>query len=118
MSTVYKISGDKIKSPPIPGEIETYNVTYSGRTADGNMKLEFIAKKRKLIIRYPAISGEDMRQLEKLLYDGPLFFEVEFPDGNGQQTMTAYVGALKKIPARHDNGVWHWKDLEISLIEQ
>jgi len=113
----YYINGVQIKSPPMNISIEKYNITNAGRTADGNMKMDFIAQKRKFILNYPVISTQEVELIESLIYTPNLFFEFTYTEDNIVKSATVYTGALKKIPAWHDY-VWYWKDYEVHLIEQ
>lgn len=114
---IYKIGGVEIKSPPNGIEIEKYNVTNSGRTADAAMKIEFIAKKRKFILFYPVISTKEVKLIESLIDTKNMFFDFEYVEDGVQKRAVVYTGPLKKTPAWNDD-VWYWKDFEVHLIEQ
>lgn len=114
----YKINGTVIKSPPIPCDIEKYNITNAGRTGDGQMKLELIAKKRKFILRYPVMSAPEKKVIESLIDSSSLFFNFEYIEDNIKKSAKCYVGAMKWTPAWHDHGYWYWRDIELSFIEQ
>lgn len=114
---LYKINGVTIKSPPNGIEIEKYNLTKAERTADGKMKMELIAKKRKFILKYPVISTQEVNLIEKLIDSNEMFFNFEYEEDNVKKNARVYTGGLKKLPAWRDS-VWYWQDYEVHLIEQ
>lgn len=118
MNTNYKIDNTVIKSPTSFG-VEKYRLTKSGRLACGDMTMEYLdhSKKRKFQFGYSVLSGIWVTTIESLIYDGPVFFTLEFPENGVQKTAMVYSGAIKKDRFRCD-GVWYWKDVSFALIEQ
>lgn len=117
-----KINGIKVKTP-MEQSIEHYNITNSDRTASGLMIMEFIAKKTKLILKWPVLKGADLRQIRDLIDTTEMFFDVTYFDEDGvEHTITAYMGNQTydkyRISAQHPNAGWYWKDVEIHLIER
>lgn len=105
---------------PTPSKfaIERYNLTKSGRVISGNMTMELIAKKRKFVFEYKAISGVDMQAILDVLDTNDMFMSMTYKDANGvAKSATVYVGALPSTQFRTD-GTWTWTDFNFSLIEQ
>lgn len=115
---VYRISGVAIKAPPMGISIEKYNITNAARSADGKMKMDLIAKKRKFILKYEALSSQEVNLIESLVDSDAMFFDFEYPEDGVQKRATVYNGPIKKEPAWSDDWVWYWKDYELHLIEQ
>lgn len=111
-----KIDGVQIKTPS-DTEIERYNLTKSGRVANGSMTMELVAKKRKLLLTYEVLSGAEMKQILDLIDTNKMFFTVEWEDYDGWKSMTAYVGAIPSKYFRRRMG-WYWKNVNFSLIER
>lgn len=111
-----KINGIQIKEPMFP-DIESYNLTKSGRTADGTMVIDLVAKKRKLLFSYPVLAGDDLQQILDLIDGNEMFFEVEWMDNNKVQKATMYVGSIKKTKFRTGSR-WYWKNVTFNFIEK
>lgn len=111
-----KINGVPIKNPT-DLKRSTYNLTKSGRNADGRMSMDIIARKITLEITYAVLSEEDMDLITSLIDNGSAFFRVDHLYHNKYETFTAYAGAIGSTHFRHDLG-WYWKDVTFSLIEQ
>ncbi len=115
-----QINDQKIKTPH-ETTIERYNLTKAGRTADGKMHMDLVAKKRTLQLRYNVIAEKDLNHLLGLLDTEEMFFEVKYTEGQEQKTMTAYVGAIPSRVHRREKmhkGQWIWTDVEFSIIER
>lgn len=117
-----KVNGVKIKEPKALN-ITRYKLTKSGRVANGDMTMDLVAKKFKLILSYEVISGRDFQKIIDLVDGTKMFFEVQFTDIVGQiKTITCYCGDIPYDKFRHgyDNGLdgYYWRNVEISLIER
>jgi hypothetical protein len=117
-----KINGAQIKTPK-EQSIEHYNITTSNRTASGLMTMEFIAKKTKLILKWPIIKGSELSYIKSLVDTTTMFFDVTYFDEDGiEHTMTAYMGDFnydkERFSAQHANAGWYWKSVELHLIER
>lgn len=111
-----RINGVKIKTPK-DAILRRYNLTKSGRVASGLMKMDLVAKKRKLEISYEIISGKDMQTILDLIDGNNMFFEVSYETPQGSGIMTCYVGEIPTKYYRRKSG-WYWTDVQFSLIEQ
>lgn len=115
------LDGIYIKQPTNENfQMNTYNLTKSGRVASGKMKMDFIAKKRKFEFSYEVISGKDMQQILDIIDTPKMFFPIEYTDTTDglRKTATVYVGEINKVPFRTDQFGWYWKDVKFNLIEQ
>lgn len=109
---------DVIIKEPDTMDFEDYTLTKSGRVASGLMKADIIASKRKFNLMYAVLSGNELKKIRDLLFgSNKFFFTLSYIENNEEKTATVYPGALKRRKFRTD-GVWYWKDVEISLIEQ
>jgi hypothetical protein len=114
------INNVQIKTPGA-FQISTYNLTTPGRLGDGVMVLDFIAKKKKLFLKYPAITGAELKVILQQIDTNNMFFSVKYYDTEGvQKTITCYVGEIPaKLHSRAYVGDQHiWKDVDFNLIEQ
>lgn len=102
-------------------QISTYNLTTPGRLSRGLMVLDFIAKKKKLFLKYDAISGRDLKVILDQIDTDDMFFTVKYYDTYGTlQTKTMYVGEIPAVlhmrPSLGDDHIW--KDVGFNLIER
>lgn len=115
------INGTKIKTPTALN-IETYNLTKSGRTASGLMTMDLVAKKAKLNLTYEVLSGDDLKTILSLIDGTQMFFTVKYPDEDGvEKTITCYAGAIPRDRFRGSSrpgDSWYWKNVNFALIEQ
>jgi hypothetical protein len=112
-----KINGFLIRVPSDCG-IQKFKITKSKRIANGDMKMDLVAKKRKILITYDVISGPELKAIENILYGDDVFFTAEFFDGEEEpETMVVYAGDIDYKRFRTD-GIWYWKDLTFNLIQQ
>ena len=116
MAQVLKLGGVTIKQPT-SFDIEEYNLTKAGRTTDGLMHLDFIAKKYKFLFSYDVLAGNDLTTIRNIISGANMFFLIEYKENNVNKSATVYVGAIHKRQFRTD-GVWYWKDVAFDLIEQ
>lgn len=111
-----KFNGELIKEP-IDFEVQRFKLTKSGRLASGRMTMEIKAKKRKLLFKYPVLSGPDLELIASYVDGDMPFFKVTYLENDKEQTITVYSGALSYRKFRTD-GKWYWKDVSFDLIEQ
>ena len=113
---MYRISGVKIKKP-LHFSIEHYNITDAKRNAAGTMNMDLIAKKRKFILVYPELSGEEVEHILSLIDTNKVMFPFEYPDNGVIKTAIVYSGAITRKLHRNDMG-WYWVDVSFNLIER
>lgn len=108
----------QIKSP-LTGNftIERYNLTKSGRLASGLMVMDLIAKKRKFLFRYPAITARDMNTILDLIDGTTMFFSLSYWENNVIKYATCYVGHIPSTIHRTGEN-WVWTDVDFDLIER
>lgn len=116
------IDGTDIKIPndPTGFRMSRYEISDGGRTADGTMTKDVIAKKHKIFLSYNVISGEDLRTiLDLIYYTNDAFFTVRIDEDNGTQEYVMYVGEISKTFFRK-GGIsgWYYKDFAFNLIEK
>jgi len=119
MAQLITLNGVEIKQPK-PGDfgIEKYKLTKAGRSADGTMHLDLIAKKKKFTLKYEILKGSDLKTIADIVDGDTMFFDITYLDDNGTaQTKTVYAGALKYTNFRSTQG-WYWVDIQVDLIEQ
>lgn len=116
MAQLLTLNGTTIKKPNNFG-IEKYNLTKAGRTADGTMHLELIAKKRKFTLSYEVLRGTELEVILGIIDGTSVFFTLTYVENNVTKTATVYSGAIKSTQFRTD-GPWYWKDVTFDLIEQ
>ncbi len=115
---MFKINGRRIKSPMMDNfEIEHYNITKADRNAEGEMIMEFIAKKRKFLITYPIISKQEIEIIMNEIDTNKMFFRFEYPDNGDIKVATVYAGPIRRTRHRSHMG-WYWKDVSFNLIER
>lgn len=114
-----KVDGVTIKNPT-EFSIERYNITKAGRVASGKMVMDLVAKKRKFLLRYAAISGKDLNTILSAIDTNNMFMTFEYVENGVTKTATVYVGhipsVLHRMAASGDH--WYWKDVNFDLIEQ
>lgn len=113
---IIKINGVQIKNPT-SWDVEEYKLTKAGRVASGKMVMDVVAKKRKFNLSYDVLSGKDLEMIRNILYSDDSFYTLEYEDNGQIRSAIVYVGAITRKRFRTD-GVWYWKDVQFSLIEQ
>lgn len=113
---VIMVSGKEIKKPK-KFSVSSYNLTKSGRVANGNMTMELVAKKRKLFLEYPVLDSSEIEFILNLIDGDKMFFTVAYTENNEAKTMTAYVGEISRTYVR-DGSLWYWKDVVFNFIER
>ena len=119
MVQVITLAGQTIKQPK-PGDfgIEKYKLTQAGRTIDGTMHMDLVAKKKKFTLKYDILKGADLKTIADIVDGDTMFFAITYYDNNGTaQSKTVYSGALKYTNNRSNQG-WYWTDIQVDLIEQ
>jgi hypothetical protein len=116
MASQIKLNGQVIKAPSA-FSIERYNITKSNRLASGTMVMDLIAKKRKFLLQYTVLGGEDLSLLLSIIDTSAMFFSIEYFEADSMCTKTVYCGPIKYTRFRTDAG-WYWKDVSFDLIEQ
>lgn len=110
------VDGVKFKEPTSI-EFQSYNLTKAGRTTDGTMHLDLVAKKRKLLVYYEVIESTDKKIIEDILDGKNMFMQVQYTQDNVRKSALCYVGELKSKPAIKGK-IWKYPDYEFHLIEQ
>lgn len=113
---MYSINNTKIKTP-FPFDVERYNVTEAVRIASGDMQMDLLAKKRKFLLVYSALSGNEYDHLRSLIDTDEVFFTFGYEDNGRQESAEVYAGPIKARLARNHMG-WYWKDITVNLIER
>ena len=119
MAQLITLAGTTIKALD-PGNfgIEKYKLTEAGRTSDGTMHIDLIAKKKKYTFKYDVLSGNDLKTIADIVDGDTMFFEITYIDDNGTQgSATVYSGALKYNSFRSDQG-YYWRDVTFDLIQK
>jgi hypothetical protein len=119
MAQVITLAGVTIKQPDVGNfGIEKYKLTKSGRTADGAMQMDLVAKKKKFTFKYDVLSGSELKTIADIIDGDIMFFEITYLDDNGTLgSATVYSGALKYYNFRSDQG-YYWKEVSFDVIEQ
>ncbi len=92
------------------------------RTADGTLKRDRLAVKRKIEVFYAFITPEELKTVLQAI--SPVFFPVVYIDpqddgDDGIKTGTFYAGDRTVAAVSFADGqITHWKDLKFSLVEQ
>lgn len=113
---VVSLGGVAIKQPT-DLEIELYDLTKSGRLGSGKMVIDIIAKKRKFNFTYEVLSGAELEKIKSVIDSMNPFVTLVYIENGVQKSAVVYRGALKYRRFRTD-GVWYWKNVTFSLIEQ
>lgn len=114
----FKFNGVQVKNPS-DFNIERYNVTTLTRVASAKMVGELVAKKRKFLFTYNAITASDLQVILDAIWEtNSLFFPLEYMENNVTKVAVVYAGAI--LSQLHNAAVsdWVWKNLEFDLIEQ
>lgn len=119
---ILTLGGVAIKQPPKAGfKISKYNITKSGRVADGSMTMELIAKKRKFYFTYDTISGTDLEAILSVIDSDAMFFNITYEENNQVKSAEVYVGEIGQQYFRvadKTTSEWYWKDFTFNLIER
>lgn len=121
---ILKIAGVAIKKPKNNGgfKISKYNVTKSGRVANGDMTMDLVAKKRKFFFSYEVISGKDLEQILSVIDSDAMFFDITYEENGQVKSANVYVGEISqthfRVPDATTPTGWYWKDFTFNLIER
>lgn len=113
---IVKINGTTIKSPP-DWDIERYNITKAERVATGDMSIELIAKKRKFLLGYSSLSGEEFDFIVALVDGEEMLMDLTYEHNGSLLNAVVYCGPIKARKHR-SNGGWVWKNVTFNLIER
>ena len=118
MARLLQLGGITVKTPH-KLKIERYNVTKAGRVASGLMTMDLLAKKVKLVVTYPAISGIELQEILDIIDTDTMFFQVRYKENATIKEITCYTGHIPSEIYRSDNdGYWVWSDVTFGLIQQ
>lgn len=99
-------------------EQEWYKITKAGRVASGKMTMELVCRKRKWVLSYTAITGDDLDVILNLVDADTTFYTLSYPLPNGETaSATVYTGAIKGRFFRNA-GTKLFTDVSFALIEQ
>lgn len=119
---ILKIGGVDIKQPKKENfKISKYNITKSGRVANGDMTMELIAKKRKFFFTYDVISGADLDVILSQIDSNQMFFDITYEENNMVKSANVYVGEIGQQYFRVADKTtreWYWRDFTFNLIER
>lgn len=104
-----------------PAEVKVgrFDLTKSNRTASGRMVMEVVrADIRRVDVVWRYMPDSELQKLLDVLAANKPFFELQYPDVGGQQTMTAYVGDVNTSLWHTVGGVRYWSEVSTSFIEQ
>lgn len=118
---IIKINGATIPRNPSEFSVDVVDLddgSTTTRTADGTLHRDRIAVKRKINMRWNALTWDVLSQLLEAV--SPVFFEVYYPDPmTGQyETKTFYVGDRQAPVAILRNGTIIWEGLTMNFIER
>ena len=116
MAQAITLAGSAIKQPK-DFRIGSFTLTKAGRTADGLMKIDRIAGKKKFYFEYEALRGDDLDTIKDIIEGTTMFFTLTYYDNDVAKSATVYAGALEKTQFRTD-GKWVWKEISFDLIQQ
>lgn len=118
MSASFLINGSE---PPAPKKV-TVNVQdlssgSSGRNADGEMMIDFVASKRKIECEWPSLTSSEMSSLMSLM--SATTFPVTYidPETGASKTITCYKGDRSAPVYWIIGGVVRWEGLKVNFIE-
>lgn len=116
-----KINGQDLPVSPASLKIaimDLDNGETTGRTTDGKLSRDRIARKRQIDITFPYMTWPNLSQILKVVQDE--FIEVTYPDpmSGTIETRTFYVGDREIEFAFVRDGKTWWKELPITLTEQ
>jgi|WetSurMetagenome_2_1015567.scaffolds.fasta_scaffold306357_2 hypothetical protein len=118
ISTLTSTTKVNLREPPDGVQYSDYNITKSGRTADGTMTMDYIAKKHKFEFSYDVISATDLDPVLAIIDDSSnMFFNVYYYEGSTLKSCIMYVGEIQKVPFRK-GPVWYWKTVKFDFIEK
>lgn len=118
MSQLLTLNGIPIKQPDMGNfTINRYVLSNAGRTADGSMQADIIARKRKFNLKWGIIKASDWETILSVLGSGDFFFDFGYVEDDISYVATCYAGDVKATQFRTDSG-WYWTDAQVDFIEQ
>jgi len=116
---ILRLNGIDIKKPKPGGfSIERYKITKAGRLASGMMVMDWIAKKKKFVIQYDVLKGEELQTILDIIDSEDVFFTITYEENGVVKTKTVYSGPITYDLYRSDDHGWYWKNVTFNLIEQ
>lgn len=125
MSVLWKIidPNDRTQDAPFPTPVEvqytlsTLDSDSSGRNQAGKMFRDVVADKRKIQVKWGALSANDCATILQMIDEAT--FSIKFPDAHDGdwRDMTCYVGDRTTPAYRLYQGDWCWTGLSVSFIE-
>ena len=113
---IVKLNDRIIKSPPI-WEVERYKISKAERVASGNMVMDTIARKRKFIVGYTELSGQDLDTILDIIDTDDEFINLEYEENGKMKSAVVYCGPIRAKKYRTNMG-WYWVDISFNLIER
>ncbi|MNH22435.1 hypothetical protein D3C79_822930 [compost metagenome] len=120
---ILSVGGVAIKQPQQGGfKVSRYNITKSGRVANGDMTMELIAKKMKFFFTYEVISGKDLSLILSVIDSSTMFFDITYEHNGMVDSRTVYVGEIGEDYYRVSDPTtpsgWYFKNFTFNLIER
>lgn len=113
----YTLSGTTIKRPS-SFKIEKYKITNAQRLANGDMTADVIAKKRKFTFTYNQITSTELDKILDILWDDTgYFYTFTWVENGKEKSAPVYPGSIPQ-ELHCPVGIWVWKGVSFSLIEQ
>lgn len=117
MPVLRSINGVSGIKEPTDFTVSKYDLTKSGRLANGDMVIELVAKKRKFQFSYAVLSGPQLDLILSAIDTEKMLFEIQYIENNKNLSAIVYRGAVTYRKFRTD-GRWYWKDVTFDLIER
>ena len=117
------VNGVALPTPALQGVTITHNKVWSsdtGRTASGKMVGTIVAVKRKLSIKWPPLTEQQVALIQSAVNnpDNP-FVPVRYRDATGQEvTCTMYFGDPSYTQYSWSEGIRRVLDVTVDAIEQ
>lgn len=108
-------------TPPAPKKVsvsvQDLSSGSSGRNADGQMMIDFVASKRKIECEWPSLTTAEMSQVMQLI--SGVTFSVTYidPETGAAKTITCYKGDRTAPVYWIIDGVVRWDSLKVNFIE-
>ncbi len=117
------VNGVALPTPALQGVTITHNKVWSsntGRTASGNLVGTIVAIKRKLSIRWPPLTEQQVSLIQDAVNDPDHpFSTVRYRDADGQEvTCTMYFGDPSYTQYSWSDGIRRVLDVTVDAIEQ
>lgn len=121
MAAVFKVNGIDYTSFVLVGKLDwsrnDIDGERTGRTLDGTMFRQRIAKKRTLAVTCKRLTTEQLQSICSAL--SPMFVDVTYLDPElGETTKTFYSSQISSTTWATVRGVTYWDNAQFNLIEQ